>query len=372
MVLNAWMRFTERLPLPQCASNQWEKNNVFVIGIDSHKDTLAACVVDHLGAPLEYRSIANTAAGHRELVDWAQVRHPVKVAVEGSGSLGRPVAVAALRAGLDVREVPPQLTAQVRRRGRTQTKTDQVDALVIARIALTDDTLAAPTWWENTEDLRVLVSYRHELVEDRTAQANRLHADLGKLRPGYQQNIRRLTTRKALDGALRLLWRDMSPHARIAKGRIRALRDLDRRIKDLTSQIEGLVNRTGTSLCDIYGVGTLVAATILAEVGNPRRYGTKAKFAMANGTAPLEASSGRVVRHRLNRGGNRRLNRAIHTVALTQIARPDTEGRRYYQKLRQRGKTNREALRVLKRRISDRIWTHLQQLSTVSTAPDLT
>ena len=231
MVLNAWMRFTERLPLPQCASNQWEKNKVFVIGIDSHKDTLAACVVDHLGAPLEYRSIANTAAGHRELVDWAQVRHPVKVAVEGSGSLGRPVAVAALRAGLDVREVPPQLTAQVRRRGRTQTKTDQVDALVIARIALTDDTLAAPTWWENTEDLRVLVSYRHELVEDRTAQANRLHADLGKLRPGYQQNIRRLTTRKALDGALRLLWRDMSPHARIAKGRIRALRDLDRRIK---------------------------------------------------------------------------------------------------------------------------------------------
>ena len=130
----------------------------------------------------------------------------------------------------------------------------------------------------------------------------------------------------------------MSPHARIAKGRIRTLRELDRRIKDLTSQIEGLVAGSGTSLCDIYGVGILVAATILAEVGNPRRYATKAKFAMANGTAPLEASSGRVVRHRLNRGGNRRLNQAIHTVALTQIARPDTEGRRYYQKLIARGK----------------------------------
>ena len=264
------------------------------------------------------------------------------------------------------------MTARLRRRGRTQTKTDRVDALVIARIALRDDTLAAPTWWENTEDLRVLVSYRRELVGDRTAQANRLHADLGKLRPGYQQNIRRLTTRKALDQAMRLLWRDMSPHARIAKGRIRALRELDRRIKDLTSQIEGLVTGTGTSLCEIYGVGTLVAAMILAEVGNPRRYATKAKFAMANGTAPLEASSGRVVRHRLNRGGNRRLNQAIHTVALTQIARTDTEGRRYYHKLRRRGKTNREAMRVLKRRISDRIWTHLQQLSTISTAPDLT
>ena len=97
-------------------------------------------------------------------------------------------------------------------------------------------------------------------------------------------------------------------------------------------------------------------ATILAEVGNPRRYPTKAKFAMANGTAPLEASSGRVVRHRLNRGGNRQLNRAIHTVALTQIARPHSEGRRYYHNLITRGKTHREAIRALKRRISDRIW----------------
>ena len=317
-------------------------------------------MVDHLGAPLEYRNIANTPAGHRELVRWAQTTDAAKVAVEGSGTLGRPAAVAALRAGLDVREVPPQLTAQVRRRGRTQTKTDQVDALVIARIALRDDTLAAPAYWEDTEDLRVLVSYRRELVKDRTAGANRLHADLGKLRPGYQQNIRRLTTSKALKEAMRLLWSDTSPHARVAKGRIRTLRNLDRQIKELTTQIEGEVTGRGTRLRDIYGVGVLVAATILAEVGNPGRYPTKAKFAMANGTAPLEASSGRVVRHRLNRGGNRQINRAIHTVALTQTARPDSEGRRYYQKLITRGKTHREAIRALKRRISDRIWTHLQ------------
>ena len=342
---------------------------MFIIGIDSHKDTLAACLVDELGVPLEYRTIANTPAGHRELVGWAQTTDVARVAVEGSGALGRPVAVAALRAGLDVREVPPQLTAQVRRRGRTQTKTDQVDALVIARIALRDDTLAAPTYWEDTEGLRVLVSYRRELVETRTAQANRLHADLGKLRPGYQQNIPRLTTHKALEEAMRLLWRDMGPHARVAKQRIRTLRQLDRQTKELTTQIEALVKESGTRLRDIYGVGVLVAAAILAEVGNPGRYPTKAKFAMANGTAPLEASSGRVVRHRLNRGGNRQINRAIHTVALTQIARRDSEGRCYYHKLITRGKTHREAIRALKRRISDRIWTHLQPLQT---APDLT
>ena len=337
---------------------------MLVIGIDSHKDTLSACLVDHLGTALEYRTIPNTRAGQRQLVDWAETTKAATVAVEGSGTFGRPLAVAAVGAGLDVREVPPQMTARLRRRGRTQAKTDQVDALVIARVALRDHTLSAPTFWEDTEDLRVLVSYRRELVEDRTAGANRLHADLGKLRPGYHQNIPRLTTRKALDQAMKLLWRDTTCHGRVAKQRIRRLRQLDTEIKELTAQIKTLVDQSGTRLLDIHGVGVLVAATILSEVGNPHRYPTKDKFAMANGTAPIEASSGRIVRHRLNPGGNRQLNRAIHTAALTQIARPDSEGRRYYQKLKTRGKTHRDAIRVLKRRISDRIWTHLQPPKT--------
>ena len=194
---------------------------MLVIGIDSHKSTLSVCLVDHLGTALEYRSIANTPAGHRHLVDWAQTTKAARVAVEGSGSYGRPIAVAAISAGLDVREVPPQLTARLRRRGRTQTKTDQVDALVIARVALRDHTLSVPTFWEDTEDLRVLVTYRRELVEDRTAQANWLHADLEKIRPGYHQIIPRFTTRKALDQAMKLCWRDTTCHGRVAKQRIR-------------------------------------------------------------------------------------------------------------------------------------------------------
>ena len=121
-----------------------------------------------------------------------------------------------------------------------------------------------------------------------------------------------------------------------------------------------MVRASGTTLTNIYGVGALVAAEILAGVGDPTRYTTKAKFAMANGTAPLESSSRRVVRHRLNRGGNRQLNKAIHTIAITQISRPNTEGRTYDRKLAC-GKTKREAIRSLKRRVSDRIWTHLQQ-----------
>ena len=215
----------------------------------------------------------------------------------------------------------------------------------------------------------MLVAYRRELVGDRTAQANRLHADLGKLHPGYQGTIPRLTTRKSLDQAMKLLWRGTTCHGRVAKQRIRTLRRLDTRIKELTAEIADLVAHSGTRLLDIHSVGVLVAATILSEIGDFRRYPTKAKFAMANDTAPIEASSGRTVRHRLNRGGNRQPNRAIHTAALTQIARPDGEGRRYYQKLKTRGKTHKDAIRILKRRISDRIWTHLQPPKP---APNLT
>ena len=297
-------------------------------------------------------AIANTPAGHGQLIDWAHTTNAARVAIEGSGTYGRPAAVAAMAAGLDVREVPPQLTARLRRRGRTQTKTDQVDALVVARVALRDHTLAGPTFWKDTEDLRLLVSYRRELVEHRTAQANRLHADLGKLRPGYHHNIPRLTTRKSLDQAMKLLWRDTTPHARIAKQRIRTLRQLDHpnqrthhRNRRNWSPKPELAYSTFTAF------GVLVAATVLSEVGNPTRYSTKAKFAMANGTAPIEASSGRVVRHRLNRGGNRQLKPG-HPHRRTHPDRPHRHRRTPLlpKAHNPRKRTHREALRVLKRR----------------------
>ena len=130
---------------------------------------------------------------------------------------------------------------------------------------------------------------------------------------------------------------------------------------------------TVTGLTNIYGVGPLVAAEIFAEAGNPARFANKDRFAMANGTAPIEAGSGRVVRHRLNRGGNRQLNRALHIAAIAQISRPGTEGRAYYERCLHRGKTKREAIRALKRRISDRVWTHLHNdLQTQNPTPNLT
>ena len=333
---------------------------MLVIGIDSHKDTLVGCLIDAAGRPLEHRSIANTALGHRELVNWAQGASVGRVAIEGSGGYGRAAALALGEAGAEVVDVPPQMTAAARRSQRTAAKSDPLDALLVARIGARDSDLPPPRPGGTLEELRWLAGYRRELVKSRTAHINRLHADLTQIRCGYHRTGAALTSAKGLQRVARLLAGDSAAPARVARGRLRQIRELNRQIADLAAEISELVSANGTTLTKIRGIGTIGAADILTEVGDPARFATKARFAMANGTAPLQASSGRTVRHRLNRGGNRQLNRAIHTAALTQIAQPNSEGRRLYQQHLDRGKTKREAIRALKRRISDRIWTHLQ------------
>ena len=295
------------------------------------------------------------------MVTWAQNTAVDRVAIEGSGKYGRPLALVLVNAGVDTVEIPPQMTSRARRGQRTETKTDQTDALLIARIGARESDLPRPRAQGATEDLRCLVFYRRELVETRQRTINRLHADLEQLHCGYQHKIpTRFTSPQALTGISRLLSGDTTPRALVAKSRLGDIRRLNRQIDQLTTQITTVIRASGTTLTNVYGVGDLLAAEILAEVGDPTRFPTKAKFAMANGTAPLEASGGRTTRHRLNRGGNRRLNRAIHIAATTQISRPGTEGRTYYQNKLAAGKSTKEAIRALKRRISDRIWTHLQ------------
>ena len=187
--------------------------------------------------------------------------------------------------------------------------------------------------------------YRREQSDLLVQVSGRLHAELVKIRPGYQQHIpTRLTLKSSLERVLTLLEGDPSVRAHLARRRIAAMRALIEEIGALDTQIRAAVHQTGTTLTQIRGIAHLGAAEILAQVQHPHKYATKAKFAMANGTAPIQATSGRTIRHRLNRGGNRRLNRTIHTAAITQIRQPGTEGRLYYQRLLNRGKTRKEAI----------------------------
>jgi transposase len=207
--------------------------------------------------------------------------------------------------------------------------------------------------------LRLLSERREDLVAERTRALNRLHGLLRDLVPGG------VARTLSADRAARIL-RGIRPKGgasarlrrRLASEVLRDIRTLDRKIVDLNGRIEAEVDSSGTTLTEIFGVGPILAARIIGTVGDVGRFSTKARFATYSGTAPVEASSGDVVRHRLSLAGNRKLNYALHMVATCQ-ARSNTQGGTYYRKKIAEGKSRKEALRCLKRRISDVVFKSL-------------
>ena len=210
-----------------------------------------------------------------------------------------------------------------------------------------------------TVSLRLLCDRREELVAQRTQAVCRLHRLLAELTPGGMR--RELTAGKAqavLD-RIRPAGDVAAVRLDIARDHLADVRALDARLKCLVGQIAALVTASGTTLASLYGIGPLTAGRILAEVGDVARFASKDKFASYNGTAPIDASSGEQARHRLSRAGNRRINHALLMMAVTQIRYPGTAGRLYYEQKRREGKTPKEALRCLKRRLSDVIYRQL-------------
>jgi transposase len=261
--------------------------------------------------------------------------------------------------GESVVDVPPKLSARVRvlSSGNAR-KNDELDALATALAAWRNARLAAVDPETASELLRLLSERRENLVAERTRALNRLHGLLRDLVPGGVGGTLSAHRAARILRCVRPQGASASLRRRLASEILGDVRTLDRKIVDLNGRIEAEVEASGTTLTEIFGIGPILAAKIVGTVGSVARFPTKAHFASYSGTAPVEASSGEVVRHRLSLAGNRHLNNALHMVAVCQ-ARSDARGGAYYRKKLAEGKSRKEALRCLKRRISDAVYKSL-------------
>lgn len=314
--------------------------------------------MDALGRVLGVREFTNDPTGHRLLVRWvAEQGQPRRIGIEGSLSYGSGAARALLACAEDVREVAPSLTHLERRR-RSKGKSDSVDAVAIARVVAADETLPSTRRTAVLTDLKLLVDYRDQLVHARTQVANRVHADLVVLRPGYEQVVPNLRAKRHVARARSLISRDRSVQAELVGRRLGEIMRLEAEIALADQRIADRLGEADTTLTQIPGVGPFIAAKILGEVGEVSRIRSKASFASLSGTAPVVASSGQTHRHRLNRRGNRQLNWALHYIALVQ-ARTTPEAKAYLARQREAGKSHKEAMRCLKRHLSNVVYRHL-------------
>jgi transposase len=283
--------------------------------------------------------------------------------VEGAGGIGRPLAQKLLAAGERVVDVPPKISSRVRvlSTGNAR-KNDALDATFTALAALRNERLARVQPEDGLEGrveiLRLLTERRDDLVAERTRTLNRLHVLLRDLLSnGVAKGL-------SAEAAAKLLRRARPCHAAgrtrkwLASELVRDVRALDRKVASLDERIREEVEASGTTLTELFGIGPILAAKIVGIVGDVGRFPNKEHFASYAGVAPIEVSSGEVVKHRVSLAGNRRLNQVMHMIAVCQ-ARSDPRGKAYYRKKLEEGKSRREAMRCLKRRISDAVFKAL-------------
>jgi transposase len=328
-----------------------------VIGIDAHKGTLTCSAVDELGREVDSITAANDGRGFAKIERFALRVGATRVGIECSGSYGLALAQHLVAAGWDVKEVPGQLVKQLRS-SLARGKNDPLDALLIARVVAREKSLPPPPLKGVAHDLKALVDHRETLLREAGRHRNRAHAMLTQLRPGYWRAVPALTSSRQLEAARRLVDDDAGVHAELLRDSLARVGELESSARVLERQIEALVKSSGTSLTEIVGVAAITAARILAELRDVGRVSSQGAFGALTGTAPVPASSGKTDRWRLNRGGNRQLNRAIHTIALTQISH-DARARAYLERKREAGKSHKDAMRCLKRHLARVVYRRL-------------
>ena len=330
-----------------------------IIGVDPHKLSAAIEVVDERERLLGSGRFSTDQAGYRAMRTYAKTWPERVWAVEGANGVGRPLAQRLLEAGEHVVDVPAKLAARVRLfdTGHNR-KTDAHDAHSIAVVAVRTDGLRVLKVDGELEALRMLTDRREALTRRRVQTVNRLQALLAELLPG--QAKKDISTAQAKTMLAGVRPRDIAgkTRRRIAADELAELVAIETTIKKADTELKTMVLARGSHLMDLRGVGPVVAARVLADVGDVARFADRNRFASWTGTAPLDASSGEQNRHRLSRAGNRRMNHMIHIAAISQL-RVDSNGRTYYRRKRAEGKKPMEAMRCLKRRISDAIYRQL-------------
>ncbi len=335
---------------------------MIVIGVDAHKASHTAVAVDrqtaeHLGA----ETVPARPLGHQRLLDWARELDGQRVwAIEDCRNLSSGLERVLLEAGEHVLRVPSKLMARERKAARTHSKSDPIDALAVARAAIREPGLPEARLPGVEREIGMLVAHRDALVRDAANHQRRLRWHLHELDPELDIPVRGMAQPAQQQRLKRWLARQpQTTQVVICRDLLRRVCELTRHVKQLQHQLDQLVRDNHPELLGIPGCGPLSAATIIAEVDGIARFKTDAQLATYAGVAPLDASSGKQQRHRLNRTGNRQLNRALHMIAVTQI-RVHPPAAAYYARRKADGKTNREALRALKRHLARTIHTTLK------------
>ncbi len=331
-----------------------------IVGIDAHKRTHTAVAIDEAGRKLgEKTTRMTTTEANLELLRWADgFGSERRFAVEDCRHLSRRLEADLLAAGEELVRVPPKMMAHARDAARTYGKSDPIDALAVARAAWREPDLPLARLDGPTRDLRLLVDHREDLVRDRVGQINRLRWHLHELDPAWDPTPRALVRFKHLEAVAARLETLEGTVAWVARDLVRRIRELIVDVNDLERRITAIVSELAPALLALPGVGALTAAKIVAETADVRRFRSKDCFARHNGTAPLPVWSSNKVRHRLSRAGNRQLNAAIHRIAITQMRIHD-DAKVYLERRLAMGNTKTEALRALKRKLSDVVFRAL-------------
>jgi transposase len=344
---------------------------LIVIGVDAHKQTHTAAAVDGLSArALGEKTVVARSSGHEELLRWGLSHGDERLwAIEDcrhvSGALERLL----LRRGEAVVRVPPRLMADARRAGREPGKSDSIDALAIARAAIREDDLPRAQMAGPEREIALLVDLRDDLVREAGRHASRLRWLLHDLDPRLEPPARGFRDGRTLERlARRLRTLEQTTQVRVCRELVRRIAELHRSAKGIEAELRPLVRARAKALLALPGCGVLTAAKLIAEVGDVERFSHDAQLARYGGVAPLDASSGKQQRHRLNRTGNRQLNFALHIIAITQ-ARIHEPARRYLARRVADGKTTKEALRALKRHLVRRVFRLLKAAQAHDLAP---